>query len=80
MVLEDTSGDMEMKTLSFVTFISIGRETGTPVAIPSIVGIGVILLALTKGSVVKLLNEYVGIISEVLNVDFNPSIILELIT
>lgn len=76
-VLEEASGDLEMHSLPSVIFIDRGREVGVPVVILPPVGIVVVLvsvvLTIGKGSVVKLVNRYVGIMSEVRNVDLDTS-------
>lgn len=76
-VLEEASGDLEMHSLPSVIFIDRRREVGVPVVILPPVGIVVVLvsvvLTIGKGSVVKLVNRYVGIMSEVRNVDLDTS-------
>lgn len=77
MVLEDASANLEVYVLAFVIFIDIGREIVKPAVILPTVGAGVVLvsavLMAAKGSVVKLVNECVGVVSEVRNVDFDTS-------
>jgi hypothetical protein len=74
-VLEDASGDAEMCTVASAVFVDIGREVGEPeVILPSVDTGGVLVsmvLPVAKGSVAKLVNGYVGIVSEVKNVDFD---------
>lgn len=66
-----------MHSLPSVIFIDRRREVGVPVVILPPVGIVVVLvsvvLTIGKGSVVKLVNRYVGIMSEVRNVDLDTS-------
>lgn len=77
MVLEDASANLEVYVLAFVIFIDIGREIVKPAVILPTVGAGVVLvsavLMAAKGSVVNLVNECVGVVSEVRNVDFDTS-------
>lgn len=66
-----------MHSLPSMIFIDRGREVGMPVAISPPVGIVVVLVSVVltvgKGSVVKLMNRCVGVMSEVRNVDFDTS-------
>lgn len=72
-----------MYTLSSVIFTDTGREVGKPVVTLPTVGVGVVLvsmvLTVAKGSVVKLVNGCVGVMSEVRNVDFDPCTVEEVI-
>ena len=83
MVLEEASGDLEMYTMSSVIFIDIGKEVGKPVVIPPTVVVRVVWvsmgLTVAKDSVVRLVNGYVGVMSEVGNVDFGISVLEEVI-
>lgn len=76
-VLEDASGDLEIYAPSAVIFIDMGRETGKPVVILLTVGSRVVwvsaVLMAAIGSVVKLVNERAGMVSEVRKEDFDTS-------
>lgn len=83
MVLEDASKGLEVYTLSSVIFIDRGKEVEKPVVISPTVCVGLVLarmgLTVAKGSDVKSVNGCVGVMSEVINVDFDTSTVEEVV-